>query len=187
MLALLVVSAILQQQPTRAAALQREQSGAAFDSTTRQVSEVGTAVADVRSYLDLYRRAVFNGSDGDVLTAADAFGRKCHQLEVTALQAARKVCRRCGAPDVQRALEGYRGVMPTVARTGERCAATIGRLQVAPSQHQAATNLRHDVRAIGDAIVEGLRRYESRLQALRVAAGWAPQAPPPPTQQPGGQ
>jgi hypothetical protein len=186
MLALLLVSAILQQQPTRAAALQREASSAEFDSTTQQVALVGSAVAEVKSYLDLFRRAVFNGSDGDVLTAAGAFGQHCHWLEIAALRASRKVCRHCGSPEVQRALEGYRGVMPTVARTGARCAATIGRLQAATSQHQAAVNLRHDVRAIGDAIVAGLTRYESRLQALRVAAGWAPQAPPPPNTRPSG-
>lgn len=179
MLALLLVTGMLQQQGP-ATALQRRQSAAEFDSTTRQVVAVGAGIGDVKSYLDLYRRAVFNGPDEDVITSASALERSCRTLHAAALAAARKVCRHCGAPDVQRALEGYRRVMPSLARAGTSCATRIAGLRAA-SHRQAALDLRRDVRAIGNALIEAIVPYEQRLQVLRVAAGWAPAAVPPPT------
>jgi hypothetical protein len=174
MLALLLVAGMLQQQP-RSTTVAQQEKAAAFDSTTRLVVAVGSAVADVKSYLDLFRRAVFNGLDADVVSSAAALGYRCDTLRSSAFQAARKVCQHCGARDVQQALEGYRGVMPELARTGASCGARLARLLAAGgTQHDEAQGLRHAVRVIGNQIVAGIVPYERRLQVLRVAAGWAP-------------
>ncbi len=184
MLALVLIAGMLQQQPQDPAALRRQRSAEEFDSTTALVVTVASGVAEVKSNLDLFRRAVFSGPDGDVLTSASAFEQHCRQLQAAALAASRKVCRHCGSPDVQRALEGYRRAMPALARAGASCSARISRLLVAPLQHDAATALRRDVRPIGNQIFEAIRPYEVRLRALREAAGWAHQGPAPQTPTP---
>ena len=179
MLAFLLLAGVLQQQPGQAPAPAPagQAAAASFDSTTQLVVAVGYAVADVKGSLDLFQREVFNGLDGDVVASAAAFERDCHALDVTALMAARKICRHCGSPDLQRALEGYRAIMPTLARTGARCSARIDRLLQNGSQHVEAERLRHDVGVIASGIVAGFVPYERRLQVLRVAAGWASPAP----------
>ncbi len=184
MLALVLIAGMLQQQPQDPAALRRQRSAEEFDSTTALVVAVGQGVAEVKSNLDLFRRAVFSGPDGDVLTAASSFEQHCHQLQAAALAASRKVCRHCGSSDVQRALEGYRRTMPALARSGASCSARISRLLVARSQHDAASALRRDVRPIGNQLVEAIRPYENRLHALREATGWAHQGPAPRTPAP---
>jgi hypothetical protein len=183
MLAVLLSVALLQQQPERVTRDSRVESRIAFDSTRDAIVTMGARVASVRSSLDLYRRAVFNGSDGDVVAMATHFRRACHALESTARLTARRVCRTCGSRPVQRALEDYRGVMPEVSRTGARCAARLGALlrRKAP---EGARLLRRDVRLIGNDVVIGLRSYEQRLAVLREAAGWThsppvPRTPPP--------
>jgi len=185
MLAALMITGALQQHPVHRAAARRNDAAAAFDTTTQLVVAVGSGVADVKSSLDLYRRAVFNGPDEDVASSAAGLQTSCREMEHVALVAARRVCRRCGSHDVQVALEGYRAIMPTVARAGVQCAIRIGNLRSLSPLHHAATALRRDVRVIGNAIVEALTTYERRLQVLRVAAGWAeaPVSPlPPPTE-----
>lgn len=173
MLALVLIAGMLQQQPQNPEALRRQRSAEEFDSTTALVVTVASSVAEVKSNLDLFRRAVFSGPDGDVLTSASPFEQHCQQLRAAALTASRKICRHCGSPDVQRALEGYRRAMPGLARAGAGCSSRIARLLVAPSQHDAAVALRHDFRAIGQPIVDAIIPYEARLRVLREATGWA--------------
>jgi hypothetical protein len=166
----LLVAAALAQQPGRVVVPLPGQRGSAFDSTRALVAAVGQRVADVRSALELFRRAVFNSTDAEVLNTAAGFHLRCQALDSAAAAAARKVCRACAERSVQSALNGYRAVLPSVSRTGAQCAARLARLSRGA---RAAEQLRRDVRVVGNAIVEGLIPYERRLQTLRVAAGWA--------------
>ncbi len=174
MIALLLAAAIAQPQPSRAAARQEPAGATAFDSTTQQVRAVGRAVGDVKSALDVFRRDVFNSPDGDVLATAAGFQQSCHALDLAAVLAARKICRHCGSPEVQRALRGFRAVLPSLARMGVRCGARFKRALAVQPQHEAAASLRRDARVIGNEVMAALVPYEQRLQVLRVAAGWAP-------------
>lgn len=185
MLASLLAVALLQQQPQPVTRDSRAASRIAFDSTRDAVVTMGARVASVRSSLDLYRRAVFNGPDGDVVAMATHFRQACRALETTARLTARRVCRTCGSVPVQRALEGYRGVMPEVRRTGAHCAARLGEL-LRRNAPERVRLLRRDVRVIGNDVVIGLRSYERRLAVLRQAAGWTHSPPVPSTPPPRG-
>ncbi len=172
-LPILTFLGVLQQQPAarRVAPAVAERRAESFDTARAIVSAVGRSVADVRSNLELYRRAVFNSTDADVLSTADALRGTCLALNTEALSGARRMCRTCGAREVQPSLQGYRGVLPEVGRTGAQCAGELSRLLRA---REAAKELRHGVFAVGNIIFRGLVPYERRLGALRVAAGWAP-------------
>jgi len=167
----MLVAAALWQQPGRAAVTLPGQQSSAFDTTRGLVAGVGQRVAGVRSALELFRRAVFNSPDAEVVNTAVGFRLQCQSLDSTAAVAARKVCRTCAERAVQSALNDYRAVLPSVSRVGAQCATRLARLMQGAG---AAERLRRDVRVVGNAIVEGLVPYERRLQVLRVAAGWAP-------------
>jgi hypothetical protein len=171
LLPVFAVVAALWQQPAPRAVASPQQPSAGWDSTRALVGSVGMGVAEVRSALELFRRAVFNAPDGEVLSTADMFHTRCHALDSVSVSAARKVCRSCASKSVQDALNGYRAVLPAVGRVGARCAQQLTRLLRGAG---AAQRLRHDVRVIGNPIVAGLIPYERRLETLRKAAGWAP-------------
>lgn len=166
MLPVFLLSLAFVQQP-------RPTPATAFDSTKDAISAMGRAVADVKSGLDVYRRAAFNSPSGDLLFAADYLFRACRTLEVVAKQTPQRLCPRCGDRAFQSALADYRAVMPEVSRTGARCASQLGRL-TRSQDSTAAHGLRRAVRVITDEIVRGLMPYERGLAAVRVAAGWAP-------------
>jgi hypothetical protein len=172
--ALLMAAALWQQQPGRATVRLPGSQSTAFDSTKDIVAAIGQRVAGVRSSLELFRRAVFNSPDAEVLSTAAGFRLSCHSLDSAATAGARKMCRSCAERSIRSALNGYRAVLPSVSRVGAQCAARLARLS---RGEQAAEQLRRDVRVVGNAIVKGLVPYERRLQTLRVAAGWA-QRPP---------
>lgn len=162
----------LAQQPTRAPAQSSEQRRlAAFAATGAAVAAVGDRVAEVKSALDLFRRAVFNAPDGEVLSTAELFRSRCHAMDSVATGAPRRICRNCAASRVNAALGGYRQIIPGVARTGARCAARLGQLSRGANP---VKRLRAEVRTIGNAIVAGLVPYEQRLQVLREALGAVP-------------
>lgn len=167
MLPALALVAALGQQP-----LASQPQSAGFDSAKALVGAVGMSVAQVKSALDQYRRAVFNLPDGEVLSAADNFRTQCHTMDSVTVAASRRICRACAARAVQAALNSYRNELPGVGRTGARCAAQLARLSRGSN---AAKQLRQNVRVVGNAIVAGLIPYERRLEVLREAAGWAPQ------------
>ncbi len=179
MVALLLLAGLLQQRPAPAP---QHDATPAFDSTTQVVRGVAFSVADVKGSLELYRRAVFNWPDTLVLSSAAALQRSCQSLDRTALAAVRKVCRHCGSPDLQRALEGYRGVLPSVARMGAGCARRLRGLLRSGPPEAAARRLRGDVGAISNAIYTTLVSYEGRVADLRraVAEDRPSGAAPPP-------
>jgi hypothetical protein len=90
-LPVLALVAALWQQPAPASAQSRERRAAAWDSTTSLVVAVGLGVAEVKSGLELYRRAVFNAPDAEVLSAAQVFRSRCHSLDSVAVVASRRV------------------------------------------------------------------------------------------------
>jgi hypothetical protein len=183
-LPVVMLAAALGQQPARAPAQAPDKRRlAAFDTTGAAVTAVGDRVAEVKSALDLFRRAVFNAPDAEVLGTADLFAQRCHGLDSTATAASRRICRSCVAAKVNAALGGYRQIMPAVARTGARCASRLRQLLVGPS---AGKRLRADVRNVGNAVVAGLVPYEQRLRVLREALGAVPPNTIPPRRPPRG-
>ncbi len=178
LLPVLLIAAALQQPQQRpapgAAVGQREAAG--YDTSLTVVNRVGLKVAYVKSGLELYRRAVFNGADGEVLNTSDNLRQQCRALDSTAAAAPRKICRRCGSPAVAAALRRYEQILPSVARVGAQCASRIAYLA---RQRDAAKRLRAEVRVIGNRIVAGFAPYEQRVSALLLAVeGRAPASSP---------
>ena len=171
-----VLAVALLQQPGHETPAARAARLAAFDSSKAAIGHVGAPVAEVKSALDVYRRAVFNGTDEEVLHNADYLRTSCQQVDSVARRMAAKVCRHCAAPDAQAAFDGFRQVLPALSRGTARCAARVWQLERAPD---AAKRLRHDVRDIGNGLVLTLRSYETRLAVLRKALNMTP-APTPP-------
>lgn len=159
-------------QPLRPA-----QPRTAYDTTREMIIDVGRRVADVRTGIELYRRAAFNAPDGAVLEDANLFGRSCRDLAEIADRARRGMCRQCLSPSAQRAVESYRAYLPILARMARDAEARVRQLATRDS---SATRLRRDVLPANNRVVSGLRPYEARLQQVRVAFGWtAPGTPTP--------
>lgn len=165
----LVLAALFLQQPVRPTPAARAARLAQFDTSKAVLSEVGEAVGEVKSGLDVYRRAVFNGQDGDVLHNADYLRAACTGLDSVARASVGRVCVRCGEVAVQRAFAGYRQMLPGLARGAAHCAAQLWQLE---RRKDAAARLRHDVRVVGNPLIVTLRNYEAKLapvlQALRI-------------------
>jgi hypothetical protein len=154
------------QQPGPETPAARAARQAAFDTSTATLTQVGTPVAEVRSALDVYRRAVFNGTDAEVLTNSQYLWASCRAVDSVARVAEKKLCRRCAARDVQAAFDSYRQGLPSLSRGTARCAMQLGRLA---NGRDAAKLLRRDVRDIGNALILTLRSYEARLAVVRQA------------------
>ncbi len=154
----------LLQQPGHETPAARAARLSAFDSSRSAVSHLADRVADVKSGLDLFRRAVFNGTDAEVMSAADGFWTRCQALDSVAALTYRTVCSRCAFQQpVRVALDGYRQVVPSVRRAGARCAARISQLA---RRRDAAKELRREVRDIGNPIIIAFIGYERRLSVL---------------------
>ncbi|HXY69016.1 MAG TPA: hypothetical protein VEH62_06170 [Gemmatimonadales bacterium] len=153
----------------------------AFDSSKAALHNVGMPIAEVKSALDVYRRAVFNGTDQEVLDNARYLRASCLATDTTARRMIGQVCRHCARGEVQAAFDGYRQMLPTLRRGMQQCA---GRLSQLERGSDAAKQLRHDVRAVGNPLVTTLRFYEARLGALLKVLNIT-HSPPPPPRQPG--
>ena len=169
----LVLAALIVQQPVPQTPAARAARVAAFDSSKAVVGRVGEAVAEVKSGIDVYRRAVFNGPDEEVLHNADYLRGACAAVDSVARRSVVKVCRGCAEPAVQRALDGYREMLPVLARGTAHCAAQLWQLEQASN---APSRLRHDVRVVGNSLVATLRYYEGRLGAVLQAMHIMPTA-----------
>jgi hypothetical protein len=181
---LLVAAAVMQQpqarQPVPVAA-QVQQPGlqrtaapkTAFDSTAAAVSDIGIKVSQMRSHYDVFRLAVFNGSDGAVAERAAQLGAQGRILADAVRRGGPALCRSCmGTRGIQVALDQYRATLGSVERIAQRLST---RMQVAnartPTEKETAA-LRRDVRVLGQQMNEGLHNYEMKLAALRTAMGW---------------
>jgi hypothetical protein len=151
-----------------------------FDTTRATLIEIARRVADLKSSLDMYRRAAFNEPDGALLENAGMFARDCRALAEAAEHGRRTLCRHCLAPSAQGPVDEYRAYLPTLARVGRQCAARVEQLRSGRSAQAAAAGLRRDVLPANNRVVDGLRPYEARLQQVRIAFGWAmPPTPAP--------
>jgi hypothetical protein len=153
----------------------------AYDSVVSAVSQIGVAVAEVKSGLELYRRASFNEPDGELLRWAEQFGRSCRQLTQTVERQQPKLCSNCLPTDAQRAIDRYRAYMPTLARMGRDCGTRLQRTSASTPADSVPARLRRDARPVGNKVVEAIRPYEDRLQQVRIAFGWQPPPTPAPS------
>jgi hypothetical protein len=174
--ALAMVVALL-QQPTHESAAARAARTAAFDSTEATFRQVGLPVAQVRSGIDVYRRAVFGETDDDVLRGAAVLRRSCETADTTVRHAEARLCRHCAASNVQAAFDAYRGMLPSLRAAMARCA---GRLRQLERGSEPAKQLRAAVREVGNPLIETLRRYERYVTRVRMALGITPANPPRP-------
>lgn len=163
--------------PTARSAQQPEPAGLqssseAVDSVVSAVTHIGAAVAEVKSSLELYRRAAFNEPAGALLQWAGRFSRSCQELAQAVERHQGKLCRSCLPSQAQRAVDGYRGYMPALARMGRQCSTRVQRVSASTPADSVPARLRREARPIGNSIVEGLRPYEAHLQEVRVAFGW---------------
>jgi len=168
----------LLQQPGRDASAAQAARLAAFDSTKAVLSAVGRPIAEVRSALDVYRRAVFNGTDQEVLANAEYLRSSCQAAETAARQSVPRICRHCAEGSAQAAFDGYRLMLPSLRRGLGQCATRVGQLQQAG---QPAKRLREGVRVVGNPLIATLRGYEARLAEVRRALNITPPPRPAPT------
>ena len=166
----LAAAVLFQQQPAT-----RPSTDTSTVAASRQaITDVGMSVAEVRSALDLYRRAAFNSPNSVAVERAQVLRRRCGELDVAARAARTRICRRCFAAGVQPAIERYRGGLVGTAQLGARCAGVVARRLRADPTGAAA---RSDARSASELIVEGLRPYEDRVHGVRVAFGLEVAAP----------
>ena len=171
--ALAMVVAML-QQPTHESAAARAARTAAYDSTEAAFRQVGLSVAQVKSGIDVYRRAALGGLDDDVLRTAAFLRRSCETADTTVRHAEARICRHCSPGNVQPAFDSYRGMLPSLRAEMGRCA---GRLQQQERGSEPAKQLRAAVRDVGNPLVETLRRYERYVTRVRTALGLTPTNP----------
>lgn len=155
---------------------------AALAASRQAISQVGFSVAEVRSALELFRRAVFNGTLPETVERAQVLQRRCSELETSVRAARAVICPRCFRPSAQPSVDRYRGGLPDVAQLGTRCAGLVARRLRADPTGGA---VKRDVRTVTQMIVAGLQPYEDRVHALRVALGLeAPSQPAAPARRP---
>jgi hypothetical protein len=173
----LAAAVLFQQQPATRSATDTS----ALAASRQAITDVGMSVAEVRSALDLYRRAAFNSPNSVAVERAQVLRSRCAELDVTARAARTRICRACFTAAVQPAIERYRGGLAGTAQLGARCAGTLARrLRADP----AGTAARSDARSASDLIVVGLRPYEDRVSGVRVALGLEVAAPQPAPRRP---
>jgi hypothetical protein len=143
-----------------------------YDSTVAAIREVGAKVADVKSYLELYRRAAFNDPSGVVLQNADLFRNSCRALAEETDSGRHVLCRHCLSADAQRAVERYRAYLSSLAQLGRQCAARMVQVRGGSNGAAAVERLRREARPMSARIVAGLTPYEARLREVRIAFGW---------------
>jgi hypothetical protein len=176
MFPLVLAAAVLlhQQVPQRPA-----QSSASRDSAvtgSRQaIVDVGRSVAEMRSAHDALRRAAFNSSDAVVVERAQELRQRCRDLTTVARATPGRLCRTCFSAAAQRAVNGYRAILPGVSQVGTRCASQLAQ---SIGTRTPAASVRRDIWAVGRTTVEGLFPYEARLRDVRRAFGI--ESPPPP-------
>lgn len=164
---LVLALALVLQQPTA-----QGPSTAARDSAqavTRQaITDVGLGVAAARSAHDQLRRAVFNSGDAQVVVRAQQMQQRCRELATIVQSARGKVCRSCWGATAQRAINGYRDVLPSLGQTATRCENGTTRDLRATN---AAAAVRASIRTVGQLMTGGLDPYEAKVLDVRRAFG----------------
>lgn len=162
----LTFALVLQQLTAQRPPTNATDSGQAV--TRQAIIDVGRGVAEVRNAHDRLRRAVFNFGDAQVIESARQMQQRCRELTTIVRSAAGKVCRSCWGATAQRAVNGYRVVLPSVGQLGTRCANQITRDLRATN---AAAAVRASIRTVSQMVTRGLDPYEAKLLEVRRAFG----------------
>ena len=166
-----VLAAVLAlQQPTaqRPAVAGNDSAQAA---ARQAISDVGRGVGEARSAHELLRRAVFNGSDAQVVERARQLQQRCRELVTIVQSATGRVCPACFGAAAQRAIGAYRAGLPSVGQVGVRC---VNQLRQDLGARDAAAAARASIRVIGATLTSGLLSYEAKLLEVRRAFGLVP-------------
>ena len=151
----------------------------AADTVALAVRRVASSVGEVRSGLDVLRRAASNEADTAVLARATSLRLACEAMSNTIAAQVPMLCRHCLEQARQQPVDAYRAYLPTLQHAGRHCAATIAELRGQGAPAPAASRLRRQAVPIGEQLVPIIATYEQRLSAVRVALGWAPPPAPP--------
>ncbi len=149
-----------------------------YDTTVAAIRRVAVSVAEVKSGLEVFRRAAAREQSAIVVERASALEGKCQAMARVVVEEARRMCRTCVSGERLTALERYRTYLASVARVGTQCARTLGAERRDRTVDQAAAGLKRQRRTLSDRIVAGLVPYEQRLAAVRQTFGWAPTQTP---------
>jgi hypothetical protein len=141
------------------------------DTVVLAIQRVGFAVGEVKSRMDLLRLSAGNDPDSAVLGSAARLRDACEALAATAVAQGSVLCSHCLEQERQAPIDAYRAYLPSLERAGKHCAARIVQLRQGAG---AANHLRQEATAISHQLVEAIIPYEQRLNAVRVAFGWAP-------------
>jgi hypothetical protein len=175
MIPLAIAAALLLQQQVPQRRAPAESDFNAVQTESRQaVVDIGRGVAEMRNAHEALRRAVFNSADAMVVERAQELGQSCRDLAALARAASGRICRTCFGAFAQRAMNGYRAVLPSVTQVGTQCAKHLA--QYAGARTPAAA-VRRNIWSVSRTVVEGLYPYEARVRDVRQAFGL--ETPPP--------
>ena len=150
--------------------------GTPYDSTAAAIVTIGYRVGYVRGELSRLRLIAFN-QPANLASGADRMRQRCLDLERSAPEEGRKLCRSCLTAAAQAAVERYRRRIEPLRALGAECARMLEPL--ADSRRPVtADRVRRTVAALSGRVAAALRLYEADLAPVRVAFGWA--SPPSP-------
>lgn len=144
-----------------------------YDSTVAAIRRIGTTVAELKSELEWFNRAVTMEPAGRVVERGVSLQGACRALQHSATEDGRALCRSCLHGQQAAAVEQYRAYLASLARVGSQCATTVAQQRRAPTADAVAGGLKREAKTISGRIVEGLVPYEQRLAAVRAAFGWS--------------
>jgi hypothetical protein len=148
--------------------------GTPYDSTAAAIVTMGYRVGYVRGALGQLRLIVFN-QPTNIVSGAERTRQRCQDLERSAPEEGRRLCRSCLTASAQAAVERYRRRMEPLRALGAECARMLEPL-AAGRGPVAVDRARRTVAEVNARAEAALRLYEGDLALVRVAFGWA--APP---------
>jgi hypothetical protein len=143
--------------------------GTPYDSTAAAIVTIGYRVGYVRGALSQLRLIASN-QPGNLASGADRMRQRCRDLERSAPEEGRRLCRSCLPAPAQAAVERYRRRIEPLRALGAECARTLEPL--AAGRERLTADRRRTVAALSGRVTAALRLYEADLQRVRVAFGW---------------
>lgn len=154
-----------------ALALQQAPPNPARDSTVAAINAVAMSVGQVKSGLDLLRRAAFNETSGRVLDRADFLRARCRAVLAEIDRSRRIACKDCLTAPRQQAVNAWLANLRSVAAMARRCDQQLERLAAGRNTDSAAARIKRQLGPIGNDITAALRPYEERVRQVRVSFG----------------
>lgn len=145
--------------------------GSPYDSTAAAIVTMGYRVGYVRGALGQLRLIAFN-QPANIAAGADRLRQRCQDLERSAPEEGRKLCRSCLTATAQAAVERYWRRLEPLRVLGAECARTLEPLAGGRGP-VPADRTRRTVGLLGGRVEAALRLYEADLARVRVAFGWA--------------